>query len=145
MDSTPEPGLRHQRGGRTALRVLGGALLLAGLLLGVTGLLDFIDEFDNPAISDGPGAILRIAAGGFMTIVGLALLNAGFLGAQTRYVAGETMPVVKDSATYLSDGRGVLGVGRTAEPAAAGPFCRSCGKRNDEEARFCDGCGTALA
>ncbi len=61
------------------------------------------------------------------------------------------MPTVKQSATYLSDGEGILGVGRTVGDrapggsAAAGPYCRSCGVRNDEDARFCDGCGTSLA
>ena len=68
------------------------------------------------------------------------LLQWGFLGAAARYGAGETMPVVKDSATYLSDGEGILGVGRTA-----GPFCSKCGVRNDADAKFCDSCGGALA
>ena len=25
------------------------------------------------------------------------------------------------------------------------PYCRSCGTRNDAEARFCDSCGTSMA
>ena len=33
----------------------------------------------------------------------------------------------------------------TAAAAAAGPYCRSCGVRNDPDARFCDGCGQSLA
>ena len=33
----------------------------------------------------------------------------------------------------------------TSGTAATGPFCRSCGVRNDEDARFCDGCGASLA
>ena len=69
--------------------------------------------------------------------------------AQASYVAGETMPVVKDSATYLSDGRGIAGVGRTEDrmeaSAVTGPYCRQCGTRNDSDARFCDSCGQTLA
>jgi len=61
------------------------------------------------------------------------------LGAAARCGGGETMPVVKDSAAYLSDGEGILGVGRTA-----GPYCSKCGVRNDADARFCDSCGSAL-
>ena len=69
------------------------------------------------------------------------------LGA-SRFVAGETMPVVKDSASYLTDGEGVLGVGRTVDDgdqAATGPFCSKCGVRNDPDAKFCDSCGAPLA
>ena len=75
-------------------------------------------------------------------------LQAGFLGAASRYVAGETTPVIKDSAAYLTDGEGILGVGRTVDDAqepATGPFCSTCGTRNDADARFCDSCGAALA
>jgi hypothetical protein len=58
------------------------------------------------------------------------------------------MPVLKDSAAYLTDGKGVLGIGRTdddAVAASAGPFCSACGTRNDDTAKFCDSCGAALA
>ena len=105
------------------------------------------------------GAIFLLAGGGFCVVFGLGALNAGTLGAQSRYVAGETLPTVKQSAAYLTDGEGILGVGRTVDdarpagsaagsPAAAptaGPYCRACGTRNDQEARFCDSCGASLA
>ena len=71
---------------------------------------------------------------------------------RSRYVAGETMPTVKQSAAYLSDGESIMGVGRTVDDGTAagtqpatGPFCRACGVRNDEDARFCDGCGASMA
>jgi hypothetical protein len=58
------------------------------------------------------------------------------------------MPVAKDSAAYLTDGQGLLGVGRTVDDrtddARTGPFCTKCGVRNDEAARFCDACGHAV-
>lgn len=133
--STPNPGLRAQGTTRIVLRVVGGLLLVVGVYLGATGLQDFAST-DPGSGSDGFG---RTVAGGFMAVFGLAALAFGFLGAQARYAAGETMPVVRDSASYLSDGQGIMGVGAT------GPFCRSCGQRNDHEARFCDGCGKALA
>lgn len=135
--NTPNPGLRHQTGTRTILRVLGGVLAAGGAIAFVWGL---VHVFGNDSY-DGPRGI-EIAAfmGGLLvTGVGLQLLYLGFLGSGARYAAGETMPVVKDSASYLSDGRGIMGVGAT------GPFCRACGARNDDEARFCDGCGKALA
>ncbi len=150
MAATPQQ-LPQSHTTRIVLRVLGLTLLGVGLVLAITGGIDFADQVDT---FEGPGfgAIGRMAGGGFMVIFGLAALNAGFLGLQARYVAGETMPTVKQSASYLTDGEGVLGVGRTvddakpAQPGAvAGPFCRACGVRNDPDATFCDGCGTSLA
>jgi zinc-ribbon domain len=73
-------------------------------------------------------------------------VRTGLRVAGARYAAGEYGPVVKDTAEYLTDGRGLrhLGVRDGAAPAA-GPHCRSCGTRNDPDARYCDSCGTAMA
>ena len=144
------PGLRQQSGVRTALRVLGLVMAPVGVVLLVVGFYRFV-TFDSDTFYDGtPPGFLMFALGGVLAVVGFGLLSAGFMGATARYSAGETMPVVKDSATYLSDGEGVLGVGRTVDDAAAptaeaGPFCRKCGAHNDGEASFCDHCGAALA
>jgi hypothetical protein len=122
-----------------------------GVLLLAVGFYRFV-TFDPSGWDAGPpDGFLMFALGGILAVTGFGFLNAGFMGASARYTAGETMPVVKDSATYLSDGEGILGVGRTVDDqhvtqrAATGPYCRSCGVRNDEDAKFCDGCGTALA
>jgi len=149
MNTTPSPGLRSQGGTRTVLRALGLVMTPAGVLLVIVGFARFAGVGGDGWSGDGatPG-FLMFAGGGFLAVVGFGLLNAGFMGATARYGAGETMPVVKDSAAYLTDGQGLLGVGRTVDdqqPAAAGPFCRSCGARNDSDATFCDGCGQRLA
>ncbi|WP_341240800.1 zinc ribbon domain-containing protein [uncultured Nocardioides sp.] len=133
---------------RLVLRVLGGVLLLAGVAAfgwGVYTVFTY-EGFDGP-----PGLAVLAFIGGLPVIgVGLGMLNASTIGAQSRCVAGETMPTLKQSAAYLSDGEGIMGVGRTVDDrqrgtAANGPYCRSCGVRNDEDARFCDGCGSSLA
>lgn len=137
---------------RTVLRVVGVLLLVGGLVVGGFGVRDFMAEAQGMDMDAGFGSILRIGLGGFMCVFGIGALNAGTLGAQSRYVAGETMPTVKRSAEYLSDGQGIMGVGRTVDDGtgagpqqASGPYCRSCGTRNDEDARFCDGCGASMA
>jgi hypothetical protein len=137
---------------RTALRVVGVLMLVGGLVVGGLGLRDFIADAESMDMDGGFGPILRMGLGGFLCVFGLGALNAGTLGAQSRYVAGETMPTVKRSAEYLSDGQGIMGVGRTVDDGTAagtqgatGPYCRSCGTRNDEDARFCDGCGASMA
>jgi hypothetical protein len=152
MTTTPGPGLRQQAGARTFFRVAGCLLLPLGVLVFGWGLLNVFgatDSFDGPE-----GRHIAAFIGGLPLIgVGLMCLQVGFLGVAARYGAGETMPVVRDSAAYLSDGEGILGVGRTVDDrtqaaagaAASGPYCRSCGVRNDEDARFCDGCGSSLS
>jgi zinc ribbon protein len=141
--STP-PGIQGQRTARNVFRVAGVVVLVAALYFLVTGFHDLMT-------TDGEPTKFWMM---FVGIFGLAVagwcLQAGFMGAASRYVAGETMPTVKDSAAYLSDGEGVLGVGRTVDDAqkaqaVTGPYCSTCGTRNDADASFCDSCGAALA
>jgi len=135
---TSNPGLRNQAGARRAFRIAGLVLAPVGVVLVVVGFYRFVTT--DPGLDSGaPDGFVMFALGGVLTVVGFGCLNAGFLGSAARYGAGETMPVVKDSAAYLSDGEGILGVGRTA-----GPYCSACGVRNDAGARFCDSCGTAI-
>jgi|SRR3954452_3848865 hypothetical protein len=149
MSTTPNPGLHTQRGTCMAFRVLGLVLLVVALVFLGLGLQSFFSGFGDPD-ADFPSRF-------WMAFVGVLLLGpagwclqAGFVGVASRYVAGETTPVLKDSAAYLSDGEGILGVGRTvddarAPSAATGPSCSRCGTRNDADASFCDSCGAALA
>ncbi|CAB4689256.1 unannotated protein [freshwater metagenome] len=143
-----EPELPATSTTRTTFRVIGAVLLPVGIVVfgwGVTGV--FASDVFEPE-----GVRIVAFIGGLPLIgIGLMALNIGFLGAQSRYVAGETMPTLKRSAAYLSDGEGIMGVGRTVDdgaaraPGAGGPYCRGCGVRNDEDAKFCDGCGSTLA
>ena len=147
-------GLPRTAGTRTTLRVIGVVLLVGGVPVFAWGIYTVFshDGFESP-----PGLAILAFLGGLPLIgTGLMALNVGTIGAQSRYVAGETMPTLKQSAAYLSDGEGIMGVGRTVDDgphgaegsrgsAVTGPYCRSCGVRNDEDARFCDGCGASLA
>jgi len=141
------PGFIRQTRYRNAFRVLGAAVLVVGIVMFGYGITSVFGSEEFPG-----GLQIFCFMGGLLVIgLGLMFLQAGFLGAAARYSAGETMPVVRDSASYLSDGQGILGVGRTVDDGAprggatSGPYCRSCGVRNDADARFCDGCGASLA
>lgn len=140
------------RRSRTVLLVVGSLLLVGGAVIAYLGGRDFFAAANMESMDPQFGSFFTMAGGAFMVVFGIGMLNAGTLGAQSRYVAGETMPTVKKSAEYLSDGQGIMGVGRTVDDGAAagtqrasGPFCRACGTRNDEDARFCDGCGASMA
>ena len=149
MSTSRPPGIRGQAAARTTFRVVGVVLLVVAVGFLAVGLADFFGSMDS---FDGPHRFWMVFVGIFGLAVAGWCLQAGFMGAASRYVAGETMPVVKDSAAYLTDGEGLLGVGRTVDdPAtgargeALGPCCSKCGVRNDADATYCDSCGAALA
>ena len=146
---TTNPGFADQHRKRTTARLIGFVLLAVGLAIAIKGGYEFVQDADSDAVDTGLSGfsgILMLGGGGFLVVFGLAALNAGYLGATARYTAGETMPVMKDSAAYLTDGQGILGAGRTVadDPTRTGPFCTRCGVRNDEAAKFCDACGHAI-
>lgn len=148
----PAPGLRDQRSVRIALRVAGVLLLGVGLVLLAVAGVDFFASFDS---AEAPGKFWMFFIALPLLGLGSWLAMAGFMGVGARYAAGEHAPVLKDTAHYLTDGEGLFGVGRSPADRAAdraagqtqagGPFCRSCGTRNDDTARFCDSCGSAMA
>ena len=145
---THNPGFTDQARKRLLFRVVGVVCMGVALVLIALAIADFVHAFNADDFDTQPTKFWYFFVALPFFAVGGACLQAGFLGAAARYGAGETMPVVKDSAAYLSDGQGILGVGRTVDgPAASavtGPYCRRCWVRNDESARFCDSCGSAL-
>ena len=149
MSTTQSPGLRGQSGWRNLFRVVGVVLLVVGLVFLGLGLQSFFSAFGNDDPDAGfPSRFWMVFVGVLLIAPAGWFLQAGFMGAAARYAAGETAPTVKDSAAYLTDGEGVLGIGRTVddhESKAGGPFCSKCGTRNDTDASYCDSCGAALA
>ncbi len=147
---TQPPALPDQSARRTLIRVVGVVLLVGGLGLAAYGFATFVGGMSADSIDEsGSGRSLLLFGGGaFAAVVGFGFANLGFMGAAARYGAGETMPVLRDSAAYLTDGQGLLGVGRTVDdplPAErSGPSCGRCGLRNGAGARFCNACGSAL-
>lgn len=123
------PGLANQAGVRTGARVAAVVLLVVGAVLLYRGLSAFADDWNDPFNSSGPGSILTAGAGGFCIVFGLAAAGVGWMREHASFVAGETVPVIKQSLEHIT----------------AGPYCRRCGTRNDERARFCDSCGQSLA
>jgi hypothetical protein len=126
---------------RNVLRLLGVVVLVAGLTIFIVCGKDVLhdisasDDMNSPEFAAGPpvGKVLGTMGGFLMMGVGLQLLYLGFLRAQARYLAAETSPAVATVAEAFNRGA-----------TANGPYCASCGTRNDRGARFCDACGKAL-
>lgn len=140
MSNVPSPGLRNQPQLRNVFRVAGVLLVAIGLYFIVTAMREFftLHDFEEPT------QFWMMFVGMPILVVGLWCLQAGFMGVAARYVAGEGAPVIKDSAAYLTDGQGILGVGRTVDDPE-NKFCTSCGTAAPEAARFCESCGHAYA
>ena len=151
---TPEPGYSRQSSIRFVFRVTSVVVLaLAAYFLWV-GLADFFAGDD-----DGQTKFWMVFVGLPLLAVGGWLAMAGFGGAAARYVAGEGAPVTRDSLDYLTRGQGPGNLGRTdagaqvatqpspraVDQPTGGPYCRSCGTRNDATASSCDSCGKPLA
>ncbi|GAB4009745.1 zinc ribbon domain-containing protein [Nocardioides ultimimeridianus] len=127
------PGLSNQAGVRTTFRIVGPILAVVGIVVCISGFVSFTKY-------DGDTAPLRQMAmfmGGFVVFaLGMGMARAGFMGVGARYAVGELAPVAKDGLGYLTGGQGAT--------TATGPFCRACGTRNDDSAKFCDSCGASL-
>lgn len=122
---------------RRVLSVVGGVLAASGLLAGGWGFISFAGGVlgDSPE-SEPMGLWFGMFAGGaVLLVVGLALLNAGTLRAQSRYVADETSDALRTAA-------GAVGQGLRGE---TGAFCPGCGAGTTADARFCSSCGRARA
>jgi hypothetical protein len=148
MSNAPSPGLRNQPQLRNVFRVAGILLFGAGVVMIVLGFMALFSTVNTDPFTDdsfGPPKRFFLAFVGMPVLaVGAWCLQAGFMGVASRYVAGEGAPVLKDSVAYLTDGEGLLGVGRTVDDAP-GKFCQSCGNPAGGTARFCESCGHAFA
>jgi hypothetical protein len=147
---------RRSTGRRNLFRVLGVVLMGMALVLFGLAIADFFASSDmgsGPAPGD-PGFADWVEAEadegptkGWMFFLGMpffflggVFLQLGFAGAHARFMADEYSPAIQ----RVSHDLGLRDAGATGS-AVTGPYCRSCGRQNDADARFCDGCGTSMS
>ena len=117
---------------RNAFRLIGGVLVAVGLVFLVVAMVDFLGAMGSNDFDARPTKFWMAFVGLPLIAVGGWLLQAGFLGAVSSYVADESAPALRTAGEALG-----------THPAP-GAFCRQCGKRGDAGSRFCDACGSAL-
>ena len=127
-----EPGYSRQSSMRFTFRVAAVVVLGLACYFMMVGLADLFTAESEPE------KFWMLFVGVPMLAVGGWLAMAGFGGAAARYAVGEAAPVARDSLDYLT--RRAPG-----DEPTGGPYCRSCGTRNDATASYCDSCGTSLA
>ena len=140
---------------RKGLRTFGPLVLGAGLLCTIIAFIHFVMAFGG----GGPPRLFWLFFVGMpLMAVGSWMCQFGFLGAVSRYVAGETAPVAADTINYVADETkgAVETVAKSAaqgiaEGLAAGRaageinFCPHCGAGVKAHFKFCPKCGKMLA
>ena len=147
MDESERIDPAHQSK-RNTFRTIGPIVLGIGVLSLIIGLADFISSMGTMRV---PYFFFVGAFGALLIPIGLGLTSMGYMGAMTRYQAGEMAPVAKDTTNYMADGirpaiksvtsAVVEGIVEAGKPQ----FCTQCGVRNDADAKFCKACGTPQA
>ncbi len=141
-----------QRQTRENLRSIGILVTAVGAIFTLVGLGSFFSAFG----SFEPPRYFWCAFIGMPLIgLGTSLMRYGYMGAVTRYVAGEVAPVAKDTINYLADGTDgalqtigkAVGAGMAAsagQSVDALVRCHKCNRENARDAKFCSQCGAAL-
>jgi hypothetical protein len=130
MSSKP-PQLPEQATLRSALRIGGPVVFGIGLVFAVIGFASFFTAFNSFGATT-PTNFWMAFIGLPLMAIGGGMIRIGYLGAATRYVAGEVAPTIKETLGYV-------GIG----PAST--TCAKCGGANRADASFCDHCGAALS
>ena len=85
---------------RTALRIAGPVIFLAGLLCAIIAAASL---FASAGSFERPHYFWLGFVGLPLMFVGAVLCQFGFMGAVARFIAGESAPVAADTANYLAE------------------------------------------
>lgn len=138
----------HHQTSRDALRVAGPILVGIGLLFLIVGIGSFFASFGG---FQPPRYFWCAFVGMPIFAAGIACCRLGYLGRMSRYVAGEVVPVQKDTFNYLAEGMrpgvqtlaGAIRDGLAADESSA-LSCPKCQATNEADANFCSHCGAEL-
>ena len=150
MDDLDRGGHRETR---AALRLVGPAVGLVGLIFVVIGVGSFFAAFGGA----GPPRLFWCAFVGMPLLgVGIAITRFAYMGTVMRYMANEGAPVAKDAINYMAKGtrdsvrdiasavRDGFGSGAGGAGDAMAVRCPKCNGDNEATANFCSRCGEAL-
>jgi len=150
---TEESMAREISAGRKATFYLGIGLLLIGFYLVGTGFLRFTGLLEEPRPSihgELPGAFRQfalgavvIAFGGLFRVLGSRGIAGSGLMLDPRQARRDLEPHARMAGGLVRDAAEEAGF---APPARVVQRleCGSCGRTNESDARFCQGCGKAL-
>lgn len=142
----------HKKG-RNWLIIIGLIMIIIGIPLAIIGFSSFIElqaNFFSLSFEESSAlsaqAFANMVPGMFLIVIGIGLLRFGYIGKVSKYIADETGPaissVTKSITSGIKEGGGIdLTVHSDTNIRIK---CRNCGTLNDEEATYCDKCGSQL-
>ena len=152
MNTPIDPNHNSSQG---LLRTIGPAMAVIGGGCIAIAMLDFFSSFGT--FGGPPKYFWLFFVGGPIFAMGIGITKFAYLGAITRYVAGEVAPVQRDTFNYMAGGiqPGVQGLARAVSAgikegmsetpeAAVKQFCPACGGTVQTTDRFCRHCGGGL-
>lgn len=139
--------------GRALLIIIGFILIAIGIPLAIAGFSSFFQlqsDFFSLSFEESSAlsaqAFANLVPGAFLAIIGIGLLRFGFIGRVSKYIADETGPAISSVSESIT--RGVKeggGMDVTVHSDTKIQIkCRNCGTLNDEDATYCDNCGSPL-
>lgn len=143
-------GGQNHNSTRTALRLLGPLLALAGITLIIIGTASL---FMSAGTFEEPHFFWCAFVGMPILFVGAVLSGFGYMGVVARYQAAEMTSITRDTFNTLAQGtrqgmRDVAAAVRIGLDPAGTPSgavaCSRCRERNVADARFCRRCGAKL-
>ena len=145
-----EEKAKHKKIKKT-LKIRGFVLLGCGIILDIIYFVNIVASMSSFSM---PDLFFCGMIGLPMTGFGAMLLIIGFRGEISRYMKNEGVPVVNDAAQELKPAVKAVaeavkevnaeGEKQSAEQVAKPTICPACGKENQPDNNFCDGCGTQL-
>ena len=142
-----------QKKGRNSLKIIGSILIIIGIPLAIIGFSSIIilqANFFSLSLEESSALSAQafgcLVPGMFLTVIGLGVLRVGYVGKMSKYIADETGPaissVTKSITSGIKEGGGIDITGHSDTVIRI--KCRNCGTLNDEEATYCDNCGSQL-
>ncbi len=138
-----EENARHERTKRI-LKIVGTVVLVCGIILFVAFFIDFmLVIYETRGF---PRLFVCGIIGLPMIGIGAMLLQCGNRREISRYFKDESMPVINEAVEDLTPAVKAVteAVKEAGEDDNTVKFCPSCGKQNQPQNKFCDGCGTRL-
>jgi len=125
---------------KTAMRAIGIPLLIIGIILVIYG----FTSFGSGSFEEATGNMMIFAAGGFLTMIGFALVALTIVRPMTKYYATEMSPGIKIASQSIGEGLKESGAGGTPQKEVIKVKCPHCGYLESEDAEFCSKCSKKI-
>jgi len=147
---------------KTAMRAIGIPLLVTGIILVIIGFVSFASPHpDEPKVGVDShqefsekmdrsserhmNSMLMFGAGGFMAVIGFALVGASLTRPVSKYYATEMDPALKIAAQSIGEGLKESGAFESKQQKEIIKIkCPHCGYLESEDADFCSKCGKKI-